>query len=185
MALRETPPGRTPGGTRPSEVAPVATDNAGTPRPFDVKTVEHLIDLMAKHELAEIALQEGDQKIRLRKAGAVALTAVPAAPPAPAAAAPAAAAPVTPTAAAAAPLKPYHEIKSEMVGTFYAKPKPDKDDYVKAGARVSPDTIVCQIEAMKIFNEVPAGVSGTVAEVCVANGAFVEYGTVLFRIDPS
>jgi acetyl-CoA carboxylase biotin carboxyl carrier protein len=168
-------------------VAPVATDSAGTPRPFDVKTVEHLIDLMAKHELAEIALQEGDQKIRLRKAGALTLTAVPAAAPVAAAPAPVAApAPAgTATAAPAAPLKPYHEIKSEMVGTFYAKPKPDKDDYVKAGARVSPDTIVCQIEAMKIFNEVPAGVSGTVAEVCAANGAFVEYGTVLFRIDPA
>lgn len=160
----------------------MATDSAGTPRPFDVKTVEHLIDLMAKHELAEIALQEGDQKIRLRKAGAMTLTAVPA----PVAAAPAPVAPAaTPTVAPAAPLKPYHEIKSEMVGTFYAKPKPDKDDYVKAGGRVSADTIVCQIEAMKIFNEVPAGVSGTVAEVCVANGAFVEYGTILFRIDPS
>ncbi len=163
----------------------MSTDSAGTPRPFDVKTVEHLIDLMARHELAEISLQEGDQRIRLRKTGAV-----PAAISAPVMAAPAAPAPIpiatpVPAATPAASSKPYLEIKSDQVGTFYAKPKPDKDDYVKVGARVSPDTIVCQIEAMKIFNEVPAGVAGTVAEICVANGAFVEFGTVLFRIDPS
>ena len=72
-----------------------------------------------------------------------------------------------------------------MVGTFYAKPKPDKPDYVSVGSAVKPDTVVCQIEAMKIFNEVAAGVSGTVAEVCVRNGEFVEFGTVLFRVDPA
>jgi acetyl-CoA carboxylase biotin carboxyl carrier protein len=72
-----------------------------------------------------------------------------------------------------------------MVGTFYSRPKPDKDDFVKVGSRVKPDTVVCLIEAMKLYNDIKAGVSGTIQEVCVANGDFVEFGTVLFRVDPS
>jgi acetyl-CoA carboxylase biotin carboxyl carrier protein len=170
----------------------VATDpKSGAPRPFDVTTIEHLIGLMAQHDLTEIALQEGEQKIRLRKGGDA-----PAFPPGgyvpapPTAYAPGPQAPGSPTPGANAPgsqtLSPQlHEIKSEMVGTFYSKPKPDKDDYVKVGSKVKPDTIVCQIEAMKIFNEVHAGLAGTVAKVCVNNGEFVEHGTVLFLVDPS
>ena len=155
--------------------------SAPAPRPFDVATVEHLIGLMAKHDLSEISLQEGDQRIKLRKGGKP--------PPAPAAYAPPAAPPVPhappglPPAAPAAPKGV--EIKSEMVGTFYSKPKPDKPDYVGVGSKVTPLTVICTIEAMKIFNEVPAGVAGTVAEVCVKNGEFVEFGTVLFRVDPA
>jgi acetyl-CoA carboxylase biotin carboxyl carrier protein len=153
-------------------------DPKSSPHPFDVRTVEHLIDLMARHDLTEIALQEGEQRIRLRKGGApvyVPAASAPIAVPLPTAGA-------TPP-AATEPAKKYAEIKSEMVGTFYAKPKPDKDDYVKVGSVVKPDTVVCQIEAMKIFNEVPAGIAGTIAEVCVKNGEFVEFGTVLFRMD--
>src|SRR5262249_11927950 len=87
--------------------------------------------------------------------------------------------------AAAAPVSRLTEIKSPMVGTFYAKPAPDKDDYVKIGARVNPETVVCKIEAMKIFNDLAAGCTGTIAEICVQNGGFVEYDQVLFRVDPS
>jgi len=162
----------------------VATDPtpSGVPHPFDVKTVEHLIGLMAQHDLTEIALQEGEQRIRIRKGG-----------PAPAYPSPMAflpppvnsVAPPTPVAVADAPSKKYHEIKSEMVGTFYAKPKPDKDDYVKVGTKLKPETVICQIEAMKIFNEIPAGVAGTIAEICVKNGEPVDFGMVLFRVDPS
>jgi acetyl-CoA carboxylase biotin carboxyl carrier protein len=72
-----------------------------------------------------------------------------------------------------------------MVGTFYSRPKPDKPEFVTVGARVTPDTTVCLIEAMKLYNDIKAGVSGTVKEVCVKNGDFVEFGTVLFRVDPS
>ncbi|OWK40307.1 acetyl-CoA carboxylase biotin carboxyl carrier protein [Fimbriiglobus ruber] len=153
---------------------------SGDPRPFDVKTVEHLIGLMGQHELTEISLQEGDHKIRLRKGGepvAVAPVAYH-----PAAAAPMASAP----AASAAPApagKKLHDVKSEMVGTFYSKPKPDKDDYVKVGSTIKPNSVICQIEAMKIFNEVTAGCAGTIAEVLVKNSEPVEFGTVLFRVD--
>jgi acetyl-CoA carboxylase biotin carboxyl carrier protein len=77
------------------------------------------------------------------------------------------------------------EIKSPTVGTFYAQEKPGAPPYVSVGSRVTPTTIVCQIEAMKIFNEITADCSGVIAEVCVQNKEFVEYGTVLFRVDPN
>jgi acetyl-CoA carboxylase biotin carboxyl carrier protein len=133
-----------------------------------------------------VDLNDGDQRIRLRKNRFVA-----------AAAAPAAAPPLMATHAApagnsqpaapppAAPARKLLEIKSELVGTFYAKPAPDKDDYVKVGARVTPDTVVCKVEAMKIFNDITAKCTGTIAEVCVKNSEFVEFDQVLFRVDPS
>src|SRR5262249_21000509 len=140
---------------------------------------------MTEHDLSEVDLKEGDQRIRLRKGSAFPVAFAPpphyAAPAAPAPSAGAAAASPPPP----APVGPkLHEITSEMVGTFYSRPKPDKDDFVKVGARVTPDTVVCLIEAMKLYNDIKAGVSGTVREVCVQNGEFVEYGKVLFRVEP-
>jgi acetyl-CoA carboxylase biotin carboxyl carrier protein len=153
------------------------------PGPFDVATVRELVELMDKFDLGEVDLNDGDQRIRLRKNRFAA--AVPTLAPAPAAAHAPPSANSQPAAPAAAPAKKLLEIKSELVGTFYAKPAPDKDDYVKVGSRVTPDTVVCQVEAMKIFNAIPAKVSGTIAEVCVKNGDFVEFEQVLFRVDPS
>lgn len=154
-----------------------------TPRPFDVKTVEYLISLMAQHELTEISLAEGDQKIRLRKGGEpVAYAAPMAVAPAPVAAAPAQ--PAAPT-EAPKPAKNLHEIKSPMVGTFYSKPSPDKPDFVSVGSKVTPTTVVCKLEAMKIFNDLTADISGTIAEVCVKNAQPVDYNTVLFRVELS
>lgn len=153
-----------------------------SPRPFDVKTVEYLISLMAQHELSEISLIEGEQKIRLRKGGAAVAYA-----PAPAAYAPTPvpAAPTAPAAPAEAPkpAKNLHEIKSPMVGTFYAKPSPDKPDFVSVGSKITPATVVCKLEAMKIFNDLTADISGTIAEVCVKNAQPVDYNTVLFRVE--
>ena len=166
----------------------MATDpHSGAPRPFDAKTIEHLIGLMAEHELSEISLQEGDQRIRLRKGGAAPVFAAPAPYSAmqPAALPPTGgvSSPTTP-AAPSTPVKKLLEIKSIMVGTFYSRPKPDKDDYVKVGAAVKPETTVCMIEAMKIFNEIKADCTGTLVEMCVKNGDTVDFGTVLFRLDP-
>jgi acetyl-CoA carboxylase biotin carboxyl carrier protein len=161
-----------------------------TPGPFDVATVRELVELMDKFDLGEVDLNDGDQRIRLRKNRLLAASAAPA----PAFFAPPAAAahsvpgsnsqPAAPQ-APASPSKKLIEIKSELVGTFYAKPAPDKDDYVKVGSRVNPETVVCQVEAMKIFNAITAKSSGTIAEVCVKNGEFVEFEQVLFRVDPS
>src|SRR3954466_14207942 len=109
----------------------VADDKRDAPRPFDVRTIEYLLKLMSEHDLSEIALQEGDQRIRLRRGTAAA----PAFYPASHAAAPhvshaaPASIPSAPT-PPAAPTKNLIEIKSPMVGTFYSKPKPDKPDYV-------------------------------------------------------
>ena len=101
------------------------------------------------------------------------LLAPPAGAPAAAEAAPASAAPV---------LK---EIRSPMVGTFYAHPEPGAEPYARVGSRVSPGQTVCIIEAMKIMNEIEAEVGGVVREVCVDDSAPIEYGQVLFRVDPN
>ena len=77
------------------------------------------------------------------------------------------------------------EIKSPMVGTFYAAPEPGSEPYVKAGARVSPGRTVCIIEAMKIMNEIEAEFGGVIREVCVEDSAPVEFGQVLYRVDPN
>lgn len=69
-----------------------------------------------------------------------------------------------------------------MVGTFYSKPNPDSDVFVKVGDRVEKDTVVCIVEAMKLFNEITADVSGEIVEVLVENGELVEYGQPLFRV---
>ncbi|MCS7022755.1 MAG: acetyl-CoA carboxylase, biotin carboxyl carrier protein [Gemmataceae bacterium] len=179
------------------------------PRPFDVRTVEYLLKLMSEHDLSEVDLREGDQRIRLRK-GPLIASATTYAPPmlspllntavlssvaAPAATEGRAASSPSPVSAAASPSaappsatapatsRKIHEIRSPMVGTFYAKPKPDKPDYVTVGSRVTPTTVVCQIEAMKLFNEITADCTGTIVEVCAKNGDFVEYNQVLFRVE--
>lgn len=77
-----------------------------------------------------------------------------------------------------------HKITSPMVGTFYASPTPEADVYVKAGSKVSKDSIVCIVEAMKLFNEIEAEVNGEIVEVLVNNGQLVEYGQPLFLVKP-
>ncbi|NBC11507.1 MAG: acetyl-CoA carboxylase biotin carboxyl carrier protein, partial [Planctomycetes bacterium] len=75
-------------------------------------------------------------------------------------------------------------IDSPMVGTFYASPSPDADAFVAVGSKVKPDTVVCIVEAMKVFNEIKAEAAGEIVEILVENGAAVEYGQPLFRIKP-
>ena len=133
-----------------------------------------------RHGRGVADLAEGDHRIRLRKGGAVVT------PPAPIAhAAPPAAGPAAPIAEPVRPASKLLEIKSPMVGTFYAKPTPDKPDFVSVGSKVSANSVVCKLEAMKIFNDITADLSGTIAEVCVKNAQPVDYGTVLFRVEPS
>ena len=87
-------------------------------------------------------------------------------------------------AAASAPATPLLEIKSPMVGTFYKAPEPGAEAYVKVGSRVATGQVVCIIEAMKIMNEIESEVQGVIREVCVDNAQPVEFGQVLFRVDP-
>lgn len=102
------------------------------------------------------------------------------------AAAPAAtAAPAAAPAPAPAPVSNLVEVKSPMVGTFYKSPEPGAEAYIKVGSRVTTGQVVCIIEAMKIMNEIESEVQGVVREVCVENAQPVEFGQVLFRLDPN
>ena len=156
---------------------------------FDVRRVRRLVELMQEFELAEIDLRQAEQRIRLRKdqdpviaAGAYAPLAHAYAPPA---MAPPAAAPAASAASAAAGGEPAGAlyVTSPMVGTFYLSASPDTPPFVKVGDQVGPDTVVCIVEAMKVFNEIPAEVSGKIAAVLVENAAAVEYGQKLFRLE--
>ena len=75
-----------------------------------------------------------------------------------------------------------NDVKAPLVGVFYAAPSPEEDVYVKVGDRVNKGDVLCVIEAMKMFNEIKAETSGTIAEICVENGNVVEYGQTLFKI---
>jgi acetyl-CoA carboxylase biotin carboxyl carrier protein len=86
---------------------------------------------------------------------------------------------------AAAPAKKLVEIKSPTPGTFYASSSPDAQPFVRVGSKVTPTTVVCLIEAMKIFNEITADCTGAIAEILAENQQPVEYGQVLFRVDPA
>ncbi|MCU0625186.1 MAG: acetyl-CoA carboxylase biotin carboxyl carrier protein [Gemmatimonadaceae bacterium] len=94
-------------------------------------------------------------------------------------------APSAPAAAPEAPKSTLIEVKSPMVGTYYAQPEPGAKPYASVGTRVSKGQVLCIIEAMKIMNEIECEVSGTITEVCVQDASSVEYGQVLFRVDPN
>lgn len=154
-------------------------------RSVELKDVRQLAELL--HEYPEIGSIEVkgwfDTGVTLTRTGVVSGPAAMPAPanPAPAAMPVAAAAPETRPAAATA-LK---DIKSPMVGTFYKSPEPGAEAYVKVGTRVTAGQTVCIIEAMKIMNEIEAEVTGVVREVLVEDSQPVEFGTVLFRVDPN
>lgn len=171
----------------------MAADNGKrSSNPFDVQTIGELVALMSGHDLSEIDLRDGERRIRLRR-GASEQVVVAATPSValPHAAAPSSAplAPASPPSAAtpepAKSARHLHEIKAPTPGTFYASPSPDAEPFVKVGSRVSPDTVVCVLEAMKIFTEIQAECSGVIREVCVENQQAVEWGQVLFRVDPA
>ncbi|NLX95716.1 MAG: acetyl-CoA carboxylase biotin carboxyl carrier protein [Rhodopirellula sp.] len=146
---------------------------------FDVRRIRRLVALMQEHDLSEIDLRQGDTRVVLRRGG----DAAPARPaPAPVSLVPAE--PVT-VPAAAAPVQEEHiaVIRSPMVGTYYSAPDPDSAAFVKVGDSIGPDTTVCIVEAMKVFNQIPAEVAGKIVAVLVENGESVEFGQPLFKVD--
>jgi len=158
---------------------------------FDVDRIRRLVELMEQHDLREVDLRQAEQRIRLCR-GAEMVYASPVAPPAlatassppanwAASAAPAAAAPAAP------PAEVVEEhmviVRSPIVGTFYARPNPNADPYVKIGDMVAPETTVCIIEAMKVFNEIPAETRGKIVAVLVDDEEPVDHGRPLFKID--
>ena len=168
--------------------------NAETPRPTlntpstpepeaeGVRAIRQLVRLMKRYDLTAIDFLEGPTQIRLRRRGPEAPVVYQAAPIAQAplvAHFPVPAIQTTPT----APAEKGLVIESPMVGTFYSSSSPDAASFVNVGSTVRPDSTVCVIEAMKVFTDIPAGVSGTIAEILVKSGQTVEFGQPLFRLN--
>ena len=141
---------------------------------------------MDRFDVGEVSLRNGEERWHVRR-GAQAVSAPayasPAPPAAPAASSPAAAS-AEPPAAAAKPAADGVTIDSPTVGTFYEAASPEDPPLARVGDHVAPDTVVCLVEAMKVFNQIEAEVAGVIEEVLVKNGEAVEYGQPLFRITP-
>ena len=155
---------------------------------FDVRKIRRLVELMKEHDLGEIDLQQGEVRIQLRRAGvattvACGPSAAPVAAPAQESAGRPAPESAGPSAAEEKTSGNFIVIKSPMVGTFYAAADPDSPPYVKVGDHVGPETTVCIVEAMKVFNQIPAEVSGRIAATLAENGESVEFGQPLFKVD--
>jgi acetyl-CoA carboxylase biotin carboxyl carrier protein len=163
----------------------------GPSEPLDVQRIHDLARVMKRYDLSSLDLSDGRVQIRMRRRGPE-ITAQAAAPPQMMAAVPASYPVATPTASppaeTAAPSAPAAEktvfIESPMVGTYYTSRAPDAPPLVTVGSVVHPGTAVCIIEAMKVFTDIPAGVSGTIVEVLAKNGQAVEFGQPLFRVAP-
>jgi len=155
----------------------------------DIKDIKAIIDLMKKNSITEFELERQDSKIKLKRGlngggsgtqtddgfpviqmpvqSAVAI-------PAP-----------TPAAAPLPVATGEVDIKSPMIGTFYRAPSPEAGNYIEVGASVTPETVVCIIEAMKVMNEIKAEVKGVVTQVLVENAKPVEFGQPLFKVRPA
>jgi acetyl-CoA carboxylase biotin carboxyl carrier protein len=157
-----------------------------------VALVRGLAEIVEAHSLSELVYDSAEITVTLRRAqegsAAVVQHAVPvmAAPPAVAPSAPIAAVPGPPEPAGHAQEPPaedqHHVVTSPFVGTFYRRPNPDADPYVKPGDRVEKGQVLCIVEAMKLMNEIEADATGTVVEILVEDGDPVQYGQHLFKI---
>ena len=148
--------------------------------PFNLDQLKELIELMEKHGLSEINLRNDMEQWRLKRGSEIVSTVATAA-------VPVAAAPPPAAASAAGPSDTGEAsdgilVKSPIVGTYYSSPTPDDPPFVSVGSKVTPESIVCIVEAMKVFNQIPADVSGTIVEVLVQNGDAVEFNQPLFRV---
>jgi acetyl-CoA carboxylase biotin carboxyl carrier protein len=144
---------------------------------FDFERVREVIKLMEQHDLSEIDLQQGDSKIKLCRGSAAPIYAPPAYAP-PAAAPQAAAADSSGGADTAGTIT----INAPMVGTFYGRANPESEPFVKVGSMVNEDTVVCIVEAMKVFNEIPAECRGEIVEILVQDQQPVDFGKPMFRV---
>ena len=146
---------------------------------MDVKDIKRLLDALAASEVREFSYETEEYKLNVKRGPEPVVT--QAAAPAPAEGAPTGGAD-QPT--AEEPPSNWVEVAAPIVGTFYTAPAPDAPAYVKVGDRVEPGAVLCIIEAMKLMNEIEAETAGVVREVLVRNEEPVEYGQVLFRIEP-
>ena len=151
---------------------------------MDLDLVKKIIKIFEESEINELELEDDAGRIKLSKSKTeetiqqmplpIALPQSIPIPPAPSAS------PSTPSSAEA---QKAMTIDSPMVGTFYRAPAPDADPFINYGDKVTPDTVICIVEAMKIMNEIKADTSGTIKEILIENGQPVEFGQAMFVID--
>ena len=168
---------------------------------LDIKEIQELIKFVAKSGVSEVDLEMGDMKISIKTppkkgkgqvetvvqqipvAAAPAIAPVTVQSPPIVAAAPEVAS-ETPLASSDTDDSKYITIKSPMIGTFYRKPSPDKDPFVNVGDEVNVGTVVCVVEAMKLFNEIESEVSGKIVKILVDDSSPVEFDQPLFLVEP-
>ena len=154
-------------------------------RESDLERIKQLIDIMKENGLVELQIEHEDDKIVLKRAQPQqSVNGIPVI------RSESFITPMNPeTSQESAPPsapdeEPLVEIKSPIVGTYYATPSPDSEPYVEIGSKITSQTVVCIIEAMKVMNEIKAETEGTIADILVKNGQAVEYGQVLFKVIP-
>ncbi len=152
---------------------------------MDLKDIKAMIDLMKKNAISEFELEKPDFKIKLKRgtngsqsSPAYEENQTPNYAPAPSPSN----APPNPLPNPSPAASPEAEIRSPMIGTLYRAPSPESGNYVEIGTEVTPDTVVCIIEAMKVMNEIKAEVKGVVTQVIAENSKPVEFGQPLFKI---
>jgi len=147
----------------------------------DLDVLRSLVALLDESSVSSIKLSRGGSSYEVSRGGVV----VPMGQAQGAHAAPAAPAAAAPSAPAAPAKSNLIDIKSPMVGTFYSAPEPGAEPYVKSGSRIAPGQTLCIIEAMKIMNEIESEVSGTIRERLIEDAQPVEFGQVLYRVEPN
>ena len=159
---------------------------------MDLKEIQNLIKFVSNSGVAEVKLETGDIKITIRttlEGNSPDITYVQQAPMQQSIAAPVAAAPLAVVPVAAAPATDenakYVIIKSPMIGTFYRKPSPDKPVFAEVGSTIQKGDVLCVIEAMKLFNEIEAEITGKIVKILVDDMSPVEFDQPLFLVDPS
>lgn len=159
-------------------------DKAMSQKNSDLQKIKELIEIMKQNGLVEVEIKHGDDKIFIKRSqpqpvlgGAAAPVVAPGKDNSPQAL-------KSEVPVDAQPQDDLVDIKSPLVGTFYATPSPDSEPYVEIGSHVDAQVVVCIVEAMKVMNEIKTETSGTVVDILVTNGQAIEYGQVLFRIRP-
>ena len=162
---------------------------------MDFKQIQELIKMINKSNIGEVSIEEKGFKLTIKQkeepvqqiiTAPISAQPVAAAAPAPAAPVPAAAAaPEKPARPAEPPVSNIVTIKSPMIGTFYRSPSPDKASFVNVGDEIEPGTVVCIIEAMKLFNEIESEVKGKIVKVLIEDASPVEYDQPLFLVEPA
>ena len=150
---------------------------------MDIEEIRTLTDLMIENDLSEIMIRDGDKRIILRRGTQAAPVQSITMTPAPAAVdGSGTQVPAAQEAAAPAADPNLVEITSPMVGTFYTASDPESAPFVQIGDQVDPDSVICIIEAMKVFNEIKAEVSGIIESIEIENGKPVEFGQLIMKV---